>query len=234
MITFLTIYKNASQLREETTINYLEHVNNHVSMAQSLEFIICDYGSTDDIKTLLEDYPNITYLYIEPNKGEFLNMAKCLNGGCFVAKNSIIAPFGIDMRVNPMSIDRICKTFFSLGDIVLRPTMIKWGKNNQPEHMTYTPYLMRRHIIMELGGWDERMVGWGREDDDIMERALKYEDNYEVKLRGVGFGYGHVWHKTDYADINDKQEENPNAVFARQNAEDNGKNMVNSYWKRQN
>lgn len=211
-------------------------MNAHLDAAESLELIICDYGSTDGIKEEIEnDYPKLTYLYVKPNEGEFLNMAKCLNAGCFEARNPVIAPFGVDMRINKRTIDKICRIFFTLRHVILRPIMIKFDKDDKATEISYTPYLMNREDILKLGGWDERMVGWGREDDDLMERGMKYADLMEMRVRAFQFGYGHKWHNTFFTDETDNRnyDENPNTKYAKENAQNNGKNLVNSYWIRQ-
>ena len=41
--------------------------------------VVCDNGSTDNIKELVSQYNRIHYLYVEPNEDQFLNISKCFN-----------------------------------------------------------------------------------------------------------------------------------------------------------
>jgi len=54
--------------------------------------------------------------------------------------------------------------------------------------------LFQRQRLMEVGGWDETFIGWGAEDQDIVERYLG-EDRYFC--RSPELIYIHLAHPPD-------------------------------------
>lgn len=63
----------------------------------------------------------------------------------------------------------------------------------QGEKFGVLPYFRRRRLL-EIGGWDEAYVGWGAEDQDLIERYL--EDGRYL-LRSPELVYLHLHHGPD-------------------------------------
>jgi len=233
MISFIVPYRDCliQQDRAGNTIQFLDMMQKHLKTNYGLECIICDYGSKDGIKELLEDkYNAITYLYVKPNEGQYLNQCKCFNKAITVCLNNIIAPLGIDFRLQQPCIEQIIDMFRLLGMIVLRPHMIHKTEDDEVDFIDNVPYILRKKNIYDSGGWDERFHTWGKEDGDIIQRIMKYQNLIQVSLRGIG--YIHIYHQRGYS-----KEEEAVDVFGKSdimldNYENDGKNLVNSFWER--
>ncbi|HYO62418.1 MAG TPA: galactosyltransferase-related protein [Pyrinomonadaceae bacterium] len=60
------------------------------------------------------------------------------------------------------------------------------------EHFGHVP-MFRSEILRSIGGWDEEYVGWGPEDQDMIERYLAATDG--VFARVPEFVYLHLFHE---------------------------------------
>ena len=210
------------------TEEFFELMSSLLTIYQGCECIISDYGSIDGIKEVVtESYPRLNYLYTQPNEEHWLNIPKCLNNAVSKTEKSIIAPIGSDFRFTEEVIERIISFFTSLGSIILRPTCHYMDENHEVSLITYSPYALLRTTVLMSGGWDERMYAWGKEEDDLLSRIIKYQNLYEVKVRG--FGYVHLYHDNSFAEAWHKDPHN--TLIAQENYQNNGKNLVNSYWK---
>ena len=230
MINFIVPYKNALITRKENTIGFLEMMENCLEEYPENKCFICDYGSTDGILELIDSYSKIEYVYTKPNPDDFLNMSKCFNNVVYnyCHPDSLVAPLGIDFRMEPITIKYINNFFEKLGIIILRLQLNCFDKEGYLTSLVpnYTPYVLHRQSIIIAHGWDERIFEWGKEDDDILTRIVNRQKIVHISVLGVG--YDHVWHDRSWAESGDKS--NYAYKICYDNDMNDGKNMVNTYW----
>ena len=53
--------------------------------------------------------------------------------------------------------------------------------------------MFQRTTLESIGGWDEKFLGWGSDDQDVIERYLKASDS--VFIRSPDFAYLHLFHR---------------------------------------
>lgn len=144
---------------------------------------------------------NIQYAHL-PNSGIF-HKTKALNLGLALSKGQFVAPFDVDLipigntllqhlkmaELSPhflvtgyrimsssLSVDvddlatEIEQTSIAPEDM---PTAL-WKQLIRQERFGVVP-LFNQSRLVEIGGWDETFVGWGGEDQDIIERYLDCE-----------------------------------------------------------
>jgi predicted glycosyltransferase involved in capsule biosynthesis len=138
---------------------------------------------------------NIKYVYL-PCSGAF-HKTKALNLGLSLASGEFVAPFDVDLiplsntlsqhlkiaQLSPQLLvtgyrvmlgsdtinsDAVNNTKIAPED---QPTAL-WKQLVQQERFGVVP-LFQRDRLLEIGGWDEKFVGWGGEDQDIIERYLQ-------------------------------------------------------------
>lgn len=225
-------YKNLLAVRKQSTEDFFEMMDEHLRMNRSCECLIMDYNSDDGIKEYLESYRSV-HIPVVPYLHQYLNLPKCYNKAITLAKNNIIGSIGCDFRFTQHLIDGVIDLYKVLGEITLRVLMIKLNKQAKPTETSFSPYFLWKENIIASGGYDERMSGWGKEEDDIIERIFKYQKILEIHVRNLQ--YFHVWHNDDFRNQYDHEEilKNPNAQIMVENINTNGKNLINSYWKRE-
>lgn len=227
MLTFMIPTENMR--RRGIVEPYLEMMDEHLKNYTSIQSIVIDYGSTDDTKEIVKQHKS-EYMYVEPNEGESCNLPKCFNRGILRAKNDLIVPINIDFTFEGDLIEGITKYFLKQYNMILRIQIQKPDKENIFSSVTYAPYVVnKRHVIM-VGGWDERIWGWGKDDDDIIERIKREGKVPEVKASG--FKYNHIWHEPDWWAESEKIRPNKNIKFLTDNRDNRSRNAVNTAWSR--
>ena len=228
MISFIVVYKDLLTNRPKITTNFFKMMTAILDRNRGCECIICDYGSEDNIQTFLNEQINgFRYVYVEPNEDQWINIPKGLNAGIFNARMPIVAPIGPDLRFSDDVIRSSIDLFRILGSFILRIECFKFDKDDKFEKHTYSPYLLLKSDVLRSRGFDERMFGWGKEEDDLIERMFRYQALMEMKVRGIA--YKHVWHPETLREKYDTTG-NMNQQFLYENVENNAKNAVNSYW----
>lgn len=224
MISFIVAYKNLIANRPENSEGFLEMMDEYID--NSVECIVSDYGSNDGIKDILTSY-DIKYIYTEPNPGQWLNIPKCYNHATIVAKNPIIAPLGMDFRFEEDLIYNCINFFDRLGQCIIRPTCLHLDKHGNADHETFSPYLILKETLLKSRGWDERMHGWGKEEDDLIWRIYKYMKLFIFNIKGIR--YIHKWHPPTFRNrynVDNSQ----NYIYAKENDKTKGASVKNSYW----
>lgn len=196
---------------------------------QMLRTIICNYGSEDHIEEVIKEYPHITLLSVKPNEGQFINICKCFNKAVGFTTNPIIAPLGIDCFFEQHVIESTINMFRSLGAVILRLEVLYVDAEGKVYNRANPAYALLRPTILDIGGWDERMYNWGKDEDDLIWRIRKKMGLIQVSVKG--FGYLHRWHERGFS----KKEEvlqGHNFEIFQDNIANDAKNLVNSYWKK--
>lgn len=141
------------------------------------------------------DNPNIKYFHL-PCIGAF-HKTKALNTGLFLASGEFIAPFDVDLiplnstlsqhlkiaQLSPLLLVtgyRVMLEGENIDSQAINRTTIApedqpsalWKQLIHQERFGVVPFFQRDRLL-EIGGWDEKFVGWGGEDQDIIERYLQ-------------------------------------------------------------
>ena len=226
MITFMVPTEN--MCRRGVVEPYLEMMDRHLEKYRSIQSILLDYGSTDETKEICKRHKT-EYVYVEPNEGESCNIPKCFNIGIMNARHEIIAPINIDFRFDEKLIEGVILSFLRDPNRIVRIQIEKPNKEGTNSKYTYAPYVLTKTHIYAVGGWDERIWGWGKEDDDIIGRIEKHLGVPQLKEHHT-IKYTHVWHEPDWWQEYDKKRPNRNAEFVTDNLEKFGRNMINTAW----
>lgn len=228
MITYMIPYKNCLMNNRKIFVYpFLTRMQELMEMNGMCTAVICDNGSDDNIKEAVSQFDRIHYLYVEPNEGEFINQCKCFNKATFMTTNQLLAPLGIDFFFGIETIKYTIDFFRALGKIILRPDLLYYDEKGDISDRQNVPYVLHRDEVIAIGGWDERMYNWGKEDDDIILRMRTQRDIIEVMVRG--FGYGHLYHERTFSE-KEEVEQGHNWEILKDNIRNNGKNVKNSYW----
>lgn len=227
MISFIMVYRDLLINRPKITNEFFQMMNGILDRNRSCECIVCDYGSKENVRDYLNAFRGVRYVYVEPNKDQWINIPKGLNAGIHAARKSIIAPISTDLRFDDHLIRSVIDFYRIIGSIILRVQCFKLNEENEVHNVTYSPYFFLKSDVIESRGFDERMFGWGKEEDDLIERMFRYQKILEIKIRGMG--YIHLWHPEKLREEFDTPN-NPNAQLMMENISNNGLNVVNSYW----
>ena len=150
------------------------------------------------IEKKIEDTTNIQYAHLL-NSGTF-HKTKALNLGLALSKGQFVAPFDVDLipientLLRHLKMAGLSPHFLVTGYRVMSsslsvdvddlateiehssiapedmPTAL-WKQLIRQERFGVVP-LFNQSRLVEIGGWDEAFVGWGGEDQDIIERYL--------------------------------------------------------------
>ncbi|MEM9543911.1 MAG: glycosyltransferase family 2 protein [Cyanobacteria bacterium P01_E01_bin.42] len=170
-----------------------------VGLFENIEVLIveCDRSPSQWIQETLTE-PNFRYFYY-PCDGIFPK-TKALNFALKYAKGKLVTPFDVDLipwentllrhleiaQLNPKllisgyRVMLVRKTVnfaemkTEIEDAAIapedKPTAL-WKQLLHRERFGVLPFFQRDRL-REIGGWDENFLGWGGEDQDILERYL--------------------------------------------------------------
>ncbi|MDX2213430.1 MAG: galactosyltransferase-related protein [Oculatellaceae cyanobacterium bins.114] len=193
----------------------------HPELAHFCELVLVEVDETPTpwIQTAIRHTP-VQYHFC-PCPGVF-HKTKALNLGLSVAQGEWVAPFDVDLIPVADSLTchlRIAATSPSLlvtgyrvmstaetihvrqVDAALAQAAIApedmptalWKHLIRGERFGVVPFFQRDRLL-QIGGWDEAFVGWGGEDQDIIERYLE-RDRYLCRCPELV--YLHLWHDRD-------------------------------------
>jgi hypothetical protein len=151
-----------------------------------------------------------------------LHKSRALNLGLAKARGELVTPFDVDLvpidntlhrhreaalgspkvlmtgyrlltrrrRVDPPDIRRVAekaRVSSEDGKSALRKHLL-FG-----ERFGHVPMFQKR-ILESIGGWDEEFLGWGSDDQDVIERYLRASGSLFVRV--PDFTYLHLFHET--------------------------------------
>lgn len=166
---------------------------------QDIEWMVVEVTSvpSPEVQQRLE-YHQVQYLHLSC-PGIF-HKTKALNLGLYFAQGDFIAPFDVDLIPLSNTLEKHCflaasspcllvagyrlmaatatVDVMALAQVLERATL---GPEDQPtalrKHLLHKERfgvmpLFERQQLLKIGGWDETFVGWGAEDQDLIERYL--------------------------------------------------------------
>lgn len=169
----------------------LEWWNNQAM--QDIELIIVEADEQPSIWMGDAIASPITYTFL-PCKGVF-HKTKALNLGLSLAQGEFVAPYDVDLiplgntLFQHLQIAQLAPQLLVTGYRIMSqveepiainsctiapedmPTAL-WKQLIDGERFGVVPYFNRERLL-KIGGWDEKFVGWGGEDQDIIERYLQ-------------------------------------------------------------
>ena len=181
------------------------------------EIILVEASAQPTVESVVVSAPGCRYEFVECS-GTF-HLAKARNRGLECAAAEFVIPYDVDLlpvgvtihnqarvamqcpevvfagyrlmtdrpRVAPCDIDdALCLAGLAEEDnaVSVRQQLV------ERQRFGVAPILSRSRLE-EIGGWDERYVGWGAEDQDMLERYLS---NGNVLVRSPQFLYLHLAH----------------------------------------
>lgn len=173
-------------------------------LKQSVEWIVIEVAAkpTTGLKQQLLQH-QVRYLHV-PSEGPF-HKTKALNLGLAQANSPLVAAFDVDLIPLGRTLARhyelaeqsphLLVTGYRLMAQTQTVDVSKVGLARSLEQATLgpedQPSALRKHLLskerfgvmplfwrdrlLAIGGWDEAYVGWGAEDQDLMERYLSTE-----------------------------------------------------------
>lgn len=177
---------------------------------------------------------NIKYLYLE-NSGVF-HKTKALNLGLKIASGSFVVPYDVDLIPIKDTLEKHLKMAQLTSKILItgyrimypQETIIDnnislainnsaiapedspegiWCYLTTEEKFGVLPFFCRDRLI-SIDGWDEYFIGWGAEDQDIIERYLQ-DGRYlcrcpELVYLHLNHESSENWNETSLVDTNRK------------------------------
>ena len=218
-LSLIVVYRNR-KLHLQSKIAWWEWKRNNNSLSNCEMIIIeVDQSPSPWIQEALYG-TDIRYKYL-PCQG-ILHKTKALNLGLSLSQGNLIAPFDVDLipvgqtlekhlqlaatspyllitgyrvmsedqTVSPDSLSQALDTVSIPPED--QPTAL-WKHLVQRERFGIMP-LFKRDRLINLGGWDEMFVGWGAEDQELLERYLK-DDLFLT--RSPDLIYLHLFHQPE-------------------------------------
>lgn len=197
LLSLLITYRN----REEHLRTQLRWFEEQIQLGffENIEVLIveCDCRPSQWIKNELTN-PNFHYFHYSCD-GIFPK-TKVLNFALKYAKGKLVTPFDVDLipwentflrhlemaQLNPnllisgyrVMLDRDTVNFTDLATEVKRAAIAPedkstalWKQLLHRERFGVLPFFQRDRLLA-IGGWDENFLGWGGEDQDVIERYL--------------------------------------------------------------
>jgi len=144
----------------------------------NVEFVVLNYGSTDNIdewikSTMAEHIESGKLVYYKTDEPKGYSMAHSRNICFKVATGDIVNSVDADNFVNPGFVSYVNK----LANQCPSKVIFAKGKRLMRGRLGF----YKDEFINQLGGYDERLTGYGSEDHDIVHRAW-------------GLGYAMCWY----------------------------------------
>ena len=189
-LTFVMVIKNRDRKRAERCIDSL------LSQTYPSEVIVVDYGS-EDTSWYSAVFEKVELINVTHDTDVF-NKSRALNIGFKHAKTKYIVSTDIDIIFASNFAEEIMQVFMENPKSVVLCQKIDLDEHGN-EYDFHEPsasgscIALERDWINYAHGYDEFYTYWGREDNDLVDRAKK--DGYEEKWITDKTSMWHQWHK---------------------------------------
>jgi hypothetical protein len=214
LLSLLIPYRNR-QAHLQTLINWFSIDK---SYAGRVEVILLELDEAPTSARALVTAAGMRYQFIEC-PGVF-HKTRALNIGLALSESELVTPFDVDLVPIDYSLNRQLQAALALPDVLItayrllssrrqvQPDMIKSiasksriaaedGKSALRKHLVFgerfgqVPMFAAKDL-RRLGGWDEGFIGWGAEDQEVIERYVAASGRLFV--RAPDFTYLHLFH----------------------------------------
>jgi glycosyltransferase involved in cell wall biosynthesis len=155
-----------------------------------------------EVETLLvwqsaEDPPaGVQVVVAQPDRGPFC-LARSRNIGLRAATHDLVAFTDADIVFHPELLARaVARVRASECFVTCLTVMLPEGR--EAPHIAAHGYggflLAPREDLVEIGGYDEAYVGWGVEDNDLVDRLVWYGLEHVCLTESDGVTVEHQWH----------------------------------------
>lgn len=153
-----------------------KNINDNIDYP-NLEFVLLDYNSSDDLQEWVfnnfkDELANGRLVYYQTKEPKYFHMANAKNIAHHLATGDIVCNLDADNYTNKDFAFYINKKIQNNTNIIGRQHNYGDLINN---YETSGRIFLTKENFLKLGGYDEKFVGWGCEDDDFMERAYIME-----------------------------------------------------------
>lgn len=166
------------------------------------EIVIIDWCSKEPISWAEALDPRIRVIRVEGQK--YFHLGKAFNTGISNSSGDFVMKMDVDYILNPY-----CNLVEEFQKIITENVFIVgggWigeGKGNPFLQPTNGFLCAPRKSLLEAGGYNESLQGWGYDDDDIINKLLKLGLTHKIlRLSGGAFIYhnphGAEWRVENY------------------------------------
>ena len=189
-ITFVMVIKNRDRKRAERCIDSL------LNQTYPSEVIVVDFGS-DDKSWYPEVFKDITLIEVTRDT-EVFNKCRALNIGFKHAQTKYVVSTDIDIIFASNFAEEVNRAFMDNEKSVVLCQKIDLDENGDEDDL-HEPSAsgscigLPREWVNKVHGYDEYYTYWGREDNDLVDRAMA--DGLEVVWITEKTKMWHQWHK---------------------------------------
>lgn len=189
-ITVVIVIKNRDRIRAEQCINSL------LEQTYPCKVIVVDYGS-NDMSWYSEVFSKVGFIAVRHNI-EVFNKSRALNIGFKHATTKYVLSTDIDCIFAPNFIEEVMKVFEKKPNSIVLCQKIDLTKegvesNLQVSGVSGACIAILSEWIEKVHGYDEFYTYWGKEDDDLVNRAAR--DGYEIVWITNKTKLWHQWHE---------------------------------------
>lgn len=194
--SLITIYRNRTQ-HLQTQLTWWQ--TQRGSLSQDYEWIVVE-ANADPSPGLQEQLASLGVRYVHMQNPGILHKTKALNLGLQCAQGDYLAPFDVDLiplgqtLQQQLHLATLSPAMLITGYRLMSPySTIEIGQIDQSLAEATTapedqPTALRKHLLQgerfgvmpffqcdrlrAIQGWDEGFIGWGAEDQDLLERYL--------------------------------------------------------------
>lgn len=198
--------------RLDDLVRLLGWWNRFDGRAFGLRMRVIEFDRAPNHAELVERAGDVDYLHVY-GTGVF-QKTKILNIALAGTREAWMMPFDVDLIPTERSIERHVALALSLRDHLVTGHRLMVEDDMEPDDADLAPEdgpsALRKQLLFgerfgvcpifrvrrleKIGGWDESFVGWGGEDQDVIERYL---GERSVLLRSPDITYWHYNHSSD-------------------------------------
>lgn len=161
-ISFCTTCMNRTNYLKKTLPINLHQVRDNI------EFVVLNYSSKDDLDDWIKPYvENNRVNYYKLEGKEHFHMAHAKNVACKLATGDIVVNLDADMIIGKNFNYHLLKLFRNPNTTIACGQWFVSGK-----------IATTKKCFWDLQGYDERMMGWGAEDFDFVNRSKLYGNEF--------------------------------------------------------